>query len=134
MVPQRTSIVLDGRLTGKNMSQFFCVFNKSLVATMHPDTVYDITFHINQQPYQLQHQALDFVYDHNLFPLLIRNPMYFYQSEYNDSDDHLPPLTYVFACHFIHCHYHCPHLHWPHCAVSIVLSSRPRAAAHSPMS
>lgn len=96
MVPQKTSIVLHGRLTGKNDRQFFCVFKKNLVRKMDPNTIYDITFHINRQPYQLQHQALDFVYDHNLFPLLIRNPMYLYRSEYT-GDGEMEPLTYV-AC------------------------------------
>lgn len=37
---------------------------------------FHINFHINQTPYQLQIQALDFLVKHDLFKMLINNPLY----------------------------------------------------------
>lgn len=38
--------------------------------------LYDIYFHVNRQPYQLQHNALKFMLEHKLFGCLINNPQY----------------------------------------------------------
>lgn len=92
LLANKTSITITGRLCGKNDARFFCWFKGNTIHTMPPDTLYDISFHINRQPYQLMHQALDMVYDHNLFPLLIRNPAYTYQIEYADNQDEPMPL------------------------------------------
>lgn len=37
---------------------------------------FDINFHMNQTPYQLQLQALDFLVEHQLFEILINNPLH----------------------------------------------------------
>lgn len=41
---------------------------------------FDIEFHINRGPYQIQHRALEYVEKHNVHTMLINNPKY-YQSE-----------------------------------------------------
>lgn len=42
----------------------------------HKDRLYDIEFHGKRLPFQLQHRALDFMKNQNLFELVINNPKY----------------------------------------------------------
>lgn len=42
----------------------------------NPGQFFNINFHINQLPYQLQLRALSFVKDHRLFDTLINNGLY----------------------------------------------------------
>lgn len=42
----------------------------------HPDRVYDIFFHVNRVIFQLQHNALDWIMNHQLFHLFVNSPEY----------------------------------------------------------
>lgn len=47
-----------------------------LMRTYHNMQEYDITFHTNRLAFQLQHESLKWMKDHNLFEVLIKNPEY----------------------------------------------------------
>lgn len=45
------------------------------------DTRFDVYFHINRNSYQLQHNALYYMKEHDLFPVLINNKGYLNEIE-----------------------------------------------------
>lgn len=51
---------------------------------------FDLNFHINQIPYQLQLQALNFVVEHGLFDVFINNSLYWKISEQQSSTTEYP--------------------------------------------
>lgn len=62
-----------------NGAIYINIFPKSVKAVQdsYKKVVYTIHFVLNRVPYQLQHLALDFIKEHNLFGQLINNPRYF---------------------------------------------------------
>lgn len=54
---------------------------------------FDITFQLNSTPYQLQHTALDYIQNHNLFDVLINNPLYSMRNtQFNASNTSPAPI------------------------------------------
>lgn len=53
------------------------VDNFDFVLRKYRNDLYDILFELNRMPYQLQHNALDFVKKHKLFDILIKNDLYY---------------------------------------------------------
>lgn len=50
-------------------------FEEMVVLHKSPMQFFDVYFHINQTPYQLQLQALDYVKEHGLFEKIINSPL-----------------------------------------------------------
>lgn len=57
---------------------FIEIFNYSFrkIQKNHKQELYDISFILNRMPYQVQHQALDFIEKEDLFTKLINNSYY----------------------------------------------------------
>lgn len=73
-------ITIDGRIQGCDQNYIYIQITEgfeelSVLATNYMQT-FDVNFYINQTPYQLQLQALDFLVKHRLFEILINNPIY----------------------------------------------------------
>lgn len=61
--------------------------NSDEIQYLYADEKFDIDFHGNQLPYQLQLNALNWIKEHKLFPILIENPLFNEESVVsNDSD------------------------------------------------
>lgn len=58
---------------------YLCIsdeYSLNYVKAYCKEVVFDITFHINRTPFQIQHLALQYMQEHNLFPILINNPSF----------------------------------------------------------
>lgn len=64
------------RLRGKEIIIEIFPDTYKLVMRSHRYESYDIFFTLNRVPFQLQHYALDFIRDENLFTRLINNTYY----------------------------------------------------------
>lgn len=51
------------------------------------ERLYDISFHVNRMPYQLQHFALEWIGDHAIHNVLVNNPQYDIKVRDVDSDE-----------------------------------------------
>lgn len=71
--------VIHGSIKSKKDDKIFVeVFEECfdyMLRNCHKD-FYDLSFHVNQQPYKMQHNALKFMQEHQLFKTLINNRKY----------------------------------------------------------
>lgn len=70
------SVVLDGEIILKKQNKIFVELSGDMPCEPVEDQLYDIFFHHNRTFYLMQHLTLDFIEDHQLFELLINNPLY----------------------------------------------------------
>lgn len=82
---ENTSI--SGRIQGCN-DQFIYIkidegFEELLCYVADEEQLFNVRFFINRMNYQLQHNALTYMQNHILFPILINNP------RYSENDDEL---------------------------------------------
>lgn len=77
--PNRADISISGQIKASNKEFIFVEIVQEHVAYLKRNCEiesYDIHFHINRVPFQLQRNALDLIANHNLFQHLINNPKY----------------------------------------------------------
>lgn len=77
--PSRSaSHCFSGRISGNNKDYIFVEIDKKHIGyfSILPLGIYQIKFHVNRLPYQVQHLALDFVKKHSLVRRFINNPVY----------------------------------------------------------
>lgn len=70
---------MSGQIQGSNKDYIFIDIaeeNFDYLLRNCDNKLYDITFHINRTPFQLQHNALAWVKQHKLFPALINDEKY----------------------------------------------------------
>lgn len=69
---------MSGQIKGKNNESIFLEIleGSEFLIGNHNDQTYDIDFHVDRKPYRQQHNALQFIIQHQLFYLLIRNDKY----------------------------------------------------------
>lgn len=70
---------ISGQIKGCNKGYIFMKFtgeNFGYISKNCHKELYDIVFHVNRTPFQLQHNALEWMKKHNLFHCLINNPSY----------------------------------------------------------
>lgn len=71
--------VIHGTIKSKKDDKIFVeVYEECfdyMLRNCHQD-LYDIYFHVNRQPYKMQHNALKFMLEHKLFGCLINNRKY----------------------------------------------------------
>lgn len=77
--PTKRNIAISGQVKGCNKDFIFVDIAEENVDYLKRNCnieSYDIHFHINRVPFQLQHNALEWTRKHNLFNQLINNPKY----------------------------------------------------------
>lgn len=68
---------IDGRIKYNSEKELIIVeISEESVEYVETTIGYNIEFHVNRLPFQVQHRALDFVKNHNLVEILINNPEY----------------------------------------------------------
>lgn len=88
-VRQGVSIEISGQIKSCNRDYIFVRFSGNDFSYIHKNChteLYDIVFHINRTPFQLQHTALEWMQKHNLFDCLINNPAYDTEPTCRDTD------------------------------------------------
>lgn len=74
----RNNILIAGLIKGTGTDEYIYIAiteGYDELRNKHTFLYYDINFHINRLPYQLQHNALQWVNHHKLFDVLINNPL-----------------------------------------------------------
>lgn len=66
----------EGKIQGKNVEKIFIEIPSESFLSVYQTESFDFRFILNRVPFQMQHFALDFLRDHDLFDLLIDNPAY----------------------------------------------------------
>lgn len=97
LTPKQTHLKHSDDLTGqicfiRDDRVFVEMFPKSFtkLQKIYQFDTFDITFQLNTTPYQLQHTALDYIQGHNLFNVLIDNPLYRMQNTQCNASSSLP--------------------------------------------
>lgn len=70
--------IISGKIKSCNKVWIFLEIDKKDISYLRNncDQKYDIRFEINRTAFQMQHNALKLIKEHNLFPILINNPKY----------------------------------------------------------
>lgn len=80
LIPRKSpNVSLGGQVKGCNKEFIFIEITEKehsdyLRANLHQ--FYDIIFHVNRVPFQLQHYALEWIESHRLFNVLLNNPKF----------------------------------------------------------
>lgn len=72
-------ISISGQIRGCNREYIFVKFlndNFTYISKNCHRELYDIVFHVNRTPFQLQHNALEWFKKHNLYDRLVNNLVY----------------------------------------------------------
>lgn len=67
----KSSVQLNGKIKRRESETIFVELYPAY--NWRCDDVYDVYFQVNRNVYQLQHNALNFIKKHRLFPILIKN-------------------------------------------------------------
>lgn len=94
--PTKYQIIISGLIKGSNKDFIFVEVDEGFGHLLNncSKQTYDIFFNINRMPFRLQHNALEWIKKHNLFNILINNPIYDI-SKHDDSKS-TPEQSYQF--------------------------------------
>lgn len=79
--------LIQGQIKGNNKEFIFLEINENDVPHINTTAMYAIEFQLNRLPFQVQHLALNYVAEHDLFKNFINNPILDIPNDSNECND-----------------------------------------------